>query len=69
MSFTAATLCVASERVTPKVRAYFVIDSVRKLLDTLSHLSTKFGVRVLMWGRNFSQALPFMVRVLRLSVD
>jgi hypothetical protein len=33
VSFTAITLCVASERVIPKVSVYFVIDSVRKLLD------------------------------------
>jgi hypothetical protein len=31
--FAAITLCVASQRVVPKVRVYFVIDSVRKLLD------------------------------------
>jgi hypothetical protein len=37
MSSAAITLCVASQRVIPKVRVYFVIDSVRKLLDTLSY--------------------------------
>jgi hypothetical protein len=36
VSFAAITLCVASQRVIPKVRVYFAIDSVRKLLDTPS---------------------------------
>jgi hypothetical protein len=36
VSFDATTLCVASQRVIPKVSVYFVIDSVRKLLDTSS---------------------------------
>jgi hypothetical protein len=30
VSFAAVTLCVASQRVTPKVSVYFVIVSVRK---------------------------------------
>jgi hypothetical protein len=34
MSFAAITLCVASQRVFIVVVVYFVIDSVRKLLDT-----------------------------------
>jgi len=34
MSFASITLCVASQRVILKVSVYFVIDSVRKLLDT-----------------------------------
>jgi hypothetical protein len=38
VSFDAITLCVASQRVIPKVREYFVIDSVRKLLDTPSYV-------------------------------
>jgi hypothetical protein len=32
--FAAIILCVASQRGIPKVNVYFVIDSVRKLLDT-----------------------------------
>jgi hypothetical protein len=36
VSFAAITLCVASQRDIPKVSVYFVIDSVRKLLDTPS---------------------------------
>jgi hypothetical protein len=35
VSFAAITLCVASQRVF--IVLYFVIDSVRKLLDTLSY--------------------------------
>jgi hypothetical protein len=34
VSFAAITLCVASQRVFIVVCIYFVIDSVRKLLDT-----------------------------------
>jgi hypothetical protein len=37
VSFAAITLCVASQRVFIVVVAYFVIDSVRKLLDTPSY--------------------------------
>jgi hypothetical protein len=38
VSFTAITLCVASERAFIVVSIYFVIDSLRKLLDTPSYL-------------------------------
>jgi hypothetical protein len=39
VSFAATTLCVASHRVfIAVVIVYFVIDLVRKLLDTPSHL-------------------------------
>jgi hypothetical protein len=37
VSFAAITLCVASQRVFIVVRVYFVIDLVRRLLDTPSH--------------------------------
>jgi hypothetical protein len=37
VSFAAITLCVASQRVFIIV-VYFIIDSVRKLLDTPSYL-------------------------------
>jgi hypothetical protein len=37
VSFAAITLCVASRRVFIVVSLYFVIDSVRKLLDTPSN--------------------------------
>jgi hypothetical protein len=37
VSFTAITLCVASQRVFIVVSAYFVVESVQKLLDTLSY--------------------------------
>jgi len=36
MSFAATTLCVASQRVFIVVSLYFVMDSVRTLLDTRS---------------------------------
>jgi hypothetical protein len=38
VSFVGITLCVASQRVF--VVVYFVIDSVRKLLDTPSYMLT-----------------------------
>jgi hypothetical protein len=34
VSFAAITICIASHRVIRKVSVYFLIDSVRKLLDT-----------------------------------
>jgi hypothetical protein len=37
VSFAAITLCVASQRVFIVINVYFVIDSIRKLLDTSSH--------------------------------
>jgi hypothetical protein len=37
VSFAAITLCVASQRVIPKVSIYFFINSFRKLLDTSSY--------------------------------
>jgi hypothetical protein len=40
VSSAAVTLCVASQRVAPKVSPYFVIDSARKLLDTPSYTVT-----------------------------
>jgi len=39
VSFAAITLCVASQRVFIVVSVYFVIDSVRKLLDIPSYVS------------------------------
>jgi hypothetical protein len=40
VSFAAITLCVASQRVFIVV-VYFVIESVRKLLDTPSYITAK----------------------------
>jgi len=45
MIFAAITLCVASQRVFIVV-VYFVIDSVRKLLDTSSLVCVSMCVRV-----------------------
>jgi len=42
VSFAAITLCVASQRVFIVVSVHFVIDSVRKLLDTPSYIRTFF---------------------------
>jgi hypothetical protein len=38
VSFTAITLCLVSEHVFLVVSIYFVMDSVRKLLDAPSYL-------------------------------
>jgi hypothetical protein len=38
VSFAAITLCVASQRVFIVVVVYFVIDSVRELLETHSYI-------------------------------
>jgi hypothetical protein len=46
VSFVAITLCVASEQVFIVVVAYFVIDSVRKLLDTPSYQIICYGYGV-----------------------
>jgi hypothetical protein len=39
VSFAAITLCVAFQRVFIVVSVYFLIDSVRKLLDTPSFVN------------------------------
>jgi len=50
VSFAALTLYVAFERVIPKISLYFFIDSVRKLLDTLSYFIKNLCVLyVYMW--------------------
>jgi hypothetical protein len=43
VSFAVTTLCVASQRVIPKVSVNFVIDSGRKLLDTPSYTPSRGG--------------------------
>jgi hypothetical protein len=54
VSFAAITLCVASQRVTPKVSLCFVIDSVRKLFDTPSYDL----FRSLKWGTEEIHGAP-----------
>jgi hypothetical protein len=44
VSFAAITLYVAPQRVFIFVGVYFVIDSVRKLLDTASYLKLAFKI-------------------------
>jgi hypothetical protein len=46
VSFAAVTLCVASQQVFIVLIVYFVIESVRKLLDTTSYLSRVMQVPV-----------------------
>jgi len=64
VSFAAITLCVASQRGFIVV-VYFVIDSVRKLLDTPSYtfpllLSVDSGD--LLWSRSFKCSIHFKLR-------
>jgi hypothetical protein len=63
VSFAAITICVASQRVFIVVSVYFVIDSVRKLLDTpmymlpncvLINTSKINNVRIRRWVVSFS---------------
>jgi len=46
MSFAAITLCAASQRVFNVVSVYFVIDSVRKLLDTSSYSPQLYALQI-----------------------
>jgi hypothetical protein len=56
VSCAAISLCVASQRVIPKVSVYFVIDWVRKLLDTPS-----YTFRSVTWYlRNIELLLPVL---------
>jgi len=61
VSFAAITLCVASQRVRIVVSTYFVIESVRKLLDTPSYVDgTSFESQL-----NFRRLGPFVFFVPR----
>jgi hypothetical protein len=61
VSFAAITLCVASERVFVVISVYFVIDSVRKLLDIPLHF---FVVRYLVEpGDNFTFSFTFYFKI------
>jgi hypothetical protein len=59
VSFAAITLCVASQRVFITV-VYFVIDSVRKLLDIPSYqaASNKYGT---LWSAQNEALDPLLV--------
>jgi hypothetical protein len=48
VNFVAITLCVASQRVVLKVSVYFVIDSVRKLLDLRGRKGREAGEAYIM---------------------
>jgi hypothetical protein len=52
VSFAAITLCVASRRVFVAVVVYFVIDSVRKLLNTPSYDSRDIFLHSLLVDRD-----------------
>jgi hypothetical protein len=55
VSFAAITLCVAAQRVF--IVVYFVIDSVRKLLDTPSYADKSIQIAIHLqwfWNRWYS---------------
>jgi hypothetical protein len=58
VSFAAILLCVASQRVFVFV-VYFVIDSVRKLLDTPSYL-LKRSIYKFRRNRRSFHSVPFL---------
>jgi hypothetical protein len=63
VSFAAITLCVASERVFIVVSLYFVIDSVRKLLDTPSYdKCSMFVVKHLSMYVYLGQLFPYLMQ-------
>jgi hypothetical protein len=64
MSFAAITLYVASQRVIPKVNIYFVIDSVRKLLDTHSYMRRILFLR---WFPQLPVIMPSEIETFRES--
>jgi hypothetical protein len=53
VSFAAITLCVASQRVFIAVSVYFIIDSVRKLLDIASCSNLLLGLPCVHFPRGF----------------
>jgi hypothetical protein len=58
VSFAAVTLCVASLQVFFVVVVYFVIDSVRKLLDTPSYQSVGCSL-----GKQWCTKLPLRYKM------
>jgi hypothetical protein len=76
VSFAAITLCVASHRVfivfvvvVVVVDVYFVIDSVRRLLDTLSYTKMHKSVNTcifLYFGRNILKFHGFNKLIVKL---
>jgi hypothetical protein len=60
--FTAITLCVASQRVFIFVVVYLFFDSVRKILDTPSHISQCLFRHITVW-LVFFLFLPFSLTV------
>jgi hypothetical protein len=62
VSFAAITLCVASQRVFIVVSVYFIIDSVRKLLDTPSYTSRVLVGQYLAYDCFLFISFKFMLR-------
>jgi hypothetical protein len=60
VGFAAIPLCVASQRVFIVVSVYFVMDSVPKLLDTLSKLRRLSQARVYLWQGYHSNECFFL---------
>jgi hypothetical protein len=57
VSFAAVTFCVASQQVFIVVSVYFVIDSVRKLLDSPSYVANRLYLIFTCGIRLFSNSM------------
>jgi len=55
VSFAAITLCVAFQRIFIVVNVYFLIDSVRKLLDTPTYVNKGRGGCAILTLKSLSQ--------------
>jgi hypothetical protein len=69
VSFAAIALCVVSQRVFSVVSVHFVIDSVRKLLDTPSYTPPPHILYVKTRVSFFIVALPLALVALRPTVS
>jgi hypothetical protein len=58
VSFAAVTLCVASQRVFIVVSVYFVIDSVRKLMDTPSYITKHVKLSLFLTKYHITNTYP-----------
>jgi hypothetical protein len=69
VSFAAITLCVASQRVF--ILVYFVIDSVRKLLDTPSYIFVLYFSHssTYVWNRDSSISVLTRLQARRPGFD
>jgi citrate lyase synthetase len=62
--FCFITLCIASQRVFVVVAVYFVIDSVRKLLDTPSYIISAYFPNFVMKDRRMVSSCQTLSRLI-----